>query len=214
MLILIATFLNPWIFYLFKNKPLIAICLIALSLISIKIIQKPQKKLTFLLFCLTFTLFLVIFTSNFKKTDWQYTPTEEKVVTPRHNEFTQGLGAFYTNKLSLKYTKDIKVYIEKYIQNTIENLDPNLFFLSSHPRERPGVYEFEKYWIIFLPFFILGFFDFLKRPGRIFSLYIICIIFLSGFISRNYSPGPVFYFPVMNTFIFLGLEKVLKLIKK
>lgn len=76
----------------------------------------------------------------------------------RHEFYANSLGKIYTNRYSLAYFKVYAPLSYKLHRNFFANLNPNLYFFNSHPRERSGIEEFKKYLPFFLPFFIIGVF--------------------------------------------------------
>lgn len=128
----------------------------------------------------------------------------------RHEYYAKGLGKFYTNRISLGYYKDYSIPLYKLKRNFFSNLDLNLYFFASHPRERAGVEEFSKYWPFFLLFFIIGLlYVVYKRLKRI-LVYILVVSLISAVISPYYNLGPILFFPVVNVIITLGILLSLK----
>lgn len=130
------------------------------------------------------------------KSLWQYSPEEIFSLNQRRS-FYPFYDKFFQNKLTFSLTK--------FQRNLFYNLDPNLYFFATHPRERLKVSEFEKFPAIFLPFFLVGFFVFLKKPSKKIILKLVLAWVLSAFLSPE-PPGPIFMYPVITYFIFKGAE--------
>lgn len=137
---------------------------------------------------------------QFDKTLWQNRPEEIFLLNQRRG-FYPFYGKFFQNKLSLLVTK-LK-------RNLFYNLDPNLYFFATHPRERLGIRETEKFPVIFLPFFLIGFFVFLKKTSKKILTFTLFALFLSAFLSPQ-PPGPIFMYPVIIYLINLGIQPVFK----
>ncbi|MDD5415723.1 MAG: hypothetical protein PHE48_01815 [Candidatus Daviesbacteria bacterium] len=132
----------------------------------------------------------------------------------RHEFYAKDLGKIYTNKFSLTYFKEYNFPLIKLQRNLFANLDPNLYFFASHPRERAGVEEFNKYSPIFLPFFLIGVFYSIYILLPNFLIYAISVLLLSSIISSKYNLGPILFFPLINYLITVGLILSFKNIKK
>lgn len=136
------------------------------------------------------------------KSLWQYSPEEIFLLNQRRS-FYPFYGKFFQNKLIFS--------LNKLERNLFYNLDPNLYFFTTHPRERLKVSEFEKFPAIFLPFFVVGFFAFLKKPSKKIVVFMFLALFLSSFLSFQ-PPGPIFMYPVITYFIFLGMQGTVKIL--
>lgn len=135
------------------------------------------------------------------KSLWQYNPEEIFLLNQRRS-FYPIYGRLFQNKFIFSLNK-----IER---NLFYNLDPNLYFFAAHPRERLKVNEFEKFPAIFLPFFLVGFFVFFKKPSKKITLSMVLALVLNAFLSPE-PPGPIFMYPVITYFIFKGAEGVVKI---
>lgn len=171
------------------------------------------KKKFFVIFAILTILTVVISIKGaFDESIFRNSALDIQQLNKRHEYFAKGLGKIYTNRFSLSLYKDFSVPLYKLQRNFFSNLDINLYFFASHPRERAGVEEFNKYWPVFLPFFTAGLlFVVYKRKSKI-IIYILIISLISAFISPFYNLGPILFFPVMNVIttvgILLGLKKI------
>ncbi len=209
IIFLLSIFSNSWFFFIYKNSLLISLLLVVLNFTLIASIKTANKKWLIMLVALTTIVTLISFSSSFKKDDWQYDSAGLIIMKSRHLELSGSLGYLYNNKFAPLYLQKYLPLFSSYFRNTFEILDLNLFFLASHPRERANVYEYERYWIITLPIFLIGLLVFIKNHNIILLYYLITIILVSGFISDTYMLGPILYFPIINTFLYMGLNTLL-----
>lgn len=105
----------------------------------------------------------------------------------------------------MAYFKYFNLPLYKLQSNFFANLDPNLYFFASHPRERTGVEEFQKYLPVFLPFFVLGFISIIYKSSWKILTYVTFIAVISSIISPKYNLGPILFFPVINLLITTGV---------
>lgn len=91
--------------------------------------------------------------------------------------------------------------------NFSEAVDPNLFFFANHPRERPGIVEYEKFAYILLPFFVLGILS-LKKANLKYLLASLTPLVLISFIGNSNPLGPFSLFPLVTANIAVGLTPV------
>lgn len=214
LLFLAVTLGNLWIWWIFKENFIIGILLVILSYLFFKqVIIKAQAgqfiALIFIFIIVTFFTLRV----GFDKNIFFISAEEQAQQDARHGLYAVELGQLYKNKLSLNFYKYFNSSIHKLERNFFYNLDPNLYFFASHPRERPGIGEFDKYPWILLPFFITGLFV-IFQYYPIVGIYFIWITFMSMFLNPAYSLGPVLFFPLINVVIALGLIYFIQLVKK
>lgn len=214
-LLLGITFGNLWVWRIFKENFIIGILLVILSFLLFKqVITKAQKGQ---LIVLIFILIIVVFLSlrvGFDKNISIISADEQLHQNSRHELYAVELGELFKNKVSLRFYKDFSWSIRKLERNLFYNLDLNLYFFSTHPRERAGIEEFEKYPWILLPFFIVGLFLVIQYNYLILGAYFILAAFTSMFLSPAYRLGPVLFFPLINVVIALGLIYFLRLVKQ
>lgn len=100
------------------------------------------------------------------------------------------------------------------MRNFSEAIDPNVYFFASHPRERVGTVEFEKFPYIFLPFFLYGIFCLAKRDKRIiFYSFIIPVIAIS-FVGPSNKFGTIALFPFIVVVAAMGLYSFFEFVTK
>ncbi len=170
-----------------------------------------------LIFCFVFILFtltsFMMIRSGSDKGLLSPTPEDQIKLNDRHFYYAKELDKLFLNRKVLNYYKNYSLPVYKFEGNLFSNLDFNLYFFSSHPRERAGIGEFEKYSPLFLPFFILGMLLMIYRVSIWAAGYLIVSVFVSAFISPTYELGPILFFPLINICITLGLIYSLNFIK-
>lgn len=213
IVLLIVTFSNFWLWKILQQNVLLTCLLLLLTLLLFASTQNSYTKFTrsiapILLIIFSFTSFILI-SKNFDPALKTQNPTEVKLYNKRHEYFAAGFGPFFANKLSLRFYKNIYPATSTYLKSLSYSIDPNLYFFISHPREKPGIDEFEKYSPLLLPFFVIGFFIHFLNFFRykVISTYLISSIAITGFIDPHFILGPVLLFPYLNILIFFGLSK-------
>ncbi len=211
---LLIIFANFWIWKILKENPIIGIALIIVNILLFLLTTKINKiilSLT-LIFCLFLSSQILI--SGFDKNLSTLTVDGQKQQDTRHGYFSQDLGKLFQNKYALHFYKEAYPYLNTYLNNTFDNLSPNLYFFENHPREREKVGEFSKYPGIFILPFIVGFLLIFKSISKILVIYFLFAVLVSGFIRQNYFLGPVLFFPLINILISRGIIKTYKILRK
>lgn len=212
LLIIIIIFANLWWFPIFKENLLYGLLVITITLsLFILTLKLLTHKLAFILLMITFITSSLLLSISLLKDHFDYTlqkmsPAEELQLMQRHGLYADGLKLMFTNKFSQNFYKNWSLPLEKYLRNTSYSIDPNLYFFKSHPREKTGIDEFDKYFLILLPLFIIGLFKHVVSFGRfkLLTIYLILSILISGFISPFFKLGPILFFPYINILIALG----------
>lgn len=215
LILLGVIFLNFWIWRILEQNTPAAVVLILLTFLLFNlIIEKEEKIWIFCLILILFTLtsFMMI-KSDFDKGFLSLTPEDQVKLNDRHFYYAKELGILFLNSKVLNYYKNYSLPVHKFESNLFSNLDPNLYFFASHPRERAGVNEYEKYSPIFLPFFILGILLMIYWGTIWATSYLIAVVLVSALISPNHQLGPILFFPLINICIALGLIYALKFVK-
>lgn len=211
VLLLVVIFSASWSWHIFKLNPLIFFILIIFNLLLLRITLKPAAGIVKLI---TVTLFLAllfyILQNGFDKSIWVMSPDQILKQNKRHIFYSADLRKLYTNKISLYYYTRLSEPLAGLQSNLFSNLDINLYFFSSHPRERAGKIEFEKYSFLVLPFFLIGTFSVIKKRYLSLKLYFLGALSMSAFVSSNYSLGPILFFPLINVVVTLGFLSVIK----
>ena len=137
-------------------------------------------------------------------------PLENDLIERRHEYLAKELGKVYRNRVGLYYHKKLIPVIFRLQKNFFSNLDINLYFFTSHTRERVGVDEFSKFPFIFLPFASLGLIKVFWEKNKLVLVYFILAALVSTFLHPTYNLGPVLFFPLINLLFFKGLLVIIK----
>lgn len=195
----IALFGNLWIWKIYLLNPLAFVAAI-FGFIAIHFNNK--RLLVVLLIILCF-----IQLNHTKRTDLFSISNDQKRLQDLR------LSAYPPIKPPVAYwleAKPVSVAVTRLQANFFEAMDINLYFFASHPSERVGVREFEKFPYVLLPPFIIGAIALFNRKKAATAIALLVPIF---FITRYGidTEGSVFaLFPVISYAIFLGLKKMLK----
>jgi len=203
---LLVIVLNPWWWTIIQRNLAVGVLIFVLSLVVyIYFWQIKLGKLLLVLSVLTIILFVISTREAFDESIFRPSSLDIQQMSRRHEFYANGLGKIYTNRFSLAYFKEYNLPLYKLQRNFFGNLDPNLYFFNSHPRERLGVEEFNKYFPIFLPFFLIGIFYLICKPLPKIMIYLVAISLISSIISPKYNLGPVLFFPIINFIITVGI---------
>lgn len=202
---ILVIFLTPWWWHVIQTDLLIGLLIFVQSILLFLFILHPKLKIAGAILILTAIVAVSAVTQAFDETILRLSALDIQQLTRRHEFYASGLKKIYTNRISLAYFNNIDLPLNKIERNYFENLDINLYFFATHPRERVGIDEFEKYLVIFLPFFILGLFYTIYLPYIWIIVYLLVISLVSTFISPKYNLGPVLFFPVINFMITFGI---------
>ncbi len=216
LIISAVTFINPWIWKIISGNLLLALLLIFLSLsLYLAISLKESNRRYFLLTAvLVIPVSALVFLSAYDRN--LFIPSSEEILRQdsKHMYFSHNLGKMYLNKAGLYFHQNLDLPFYKLQSNFFSNLDPNLYFFAGHPRERAGFGDFEKYLFLSLPFFIAGIVIALQKKLKVIAGYFIAAAAIGALIRPDYIFGPVLFFPLINTFISLGVLNALSLIRK
>lgn len=214
-ILLLVIMLNPWWWIILQRNLWVGLLVFVLSFIVFQyFFQNKSSGIFFILSVLTGILILISLSQALDESIVRTSALEIQQYNKRHEYYASSLGKIYTNRFSLAYFKEYNFPLLKLQRNFFANLDPNLYFFASHPRERLGIEEFKKYLPIFLPFFLLGFFYIIYKPPPRFWIYIVVISLISSIVSPYYNLGPVLFFPIINLLIAIGLSLCLKISKR
>ena len=189
---------NFWIWFIFSKNVWIGISLVAETILFYLVISWFNKRLFALFIAIYLLLVIYLFTTGFDKDIWKDTPTESLALRQRYEYLATDLGKIYKNRFAIFYHQKASSALYKIQSNIFSNLDINLYFFASHPREREKVYEYKKYPFILWPFFLFGAYLSLKKINRIFFSYLLISLLVSAFIQQNIIFGPILFFPLIN----------------
>lgn len=203
VLIVLISIANFWIWRIFVQSPILALALMLLSIFLIL-----RLKVLSLILMILLSLFLL--RTSFDTNLLYVSPLEKDKLENRHEYYAQNLGRIYRNRIGIYLHKNVSPYVARFEKNLAYNLDPNLYFFASHPRERLGIDEFDKFPLIALPFFLIGLGVLFLDKNNFLPIYVLAAVFISGFLFPGYRLGPVLMFPFMTAIIYLGLSRILE----
>lgn len=215
LILLGIVFLNFWIWKIIVENINIAIIITILTFLLFQILTGKNFKvlsLTFIIVLFSILSFQILKTGFDKKI--QTLKAEDNIkLNERHLYYSQELGNLFLNRKVLNFYRNYSLSLYKYEQNLFSNLDLNLYFFASHPRERADVAEFEKFPMLFLPFFIIGTILLIYWGSNWAFIYLILASSMSAFITSVYPLGPILFFPFVSVSIAIGIIYVLGRIK-
>lgn len=191
------------------------------SILLFSSLMKESRKL-FYAFLLLLIPLLIIQWKTTNNADLRYmNVTEKYIFTYRKSE----LPIFTINFLNKTKSINSALYIanervalfDKWEQNLLRSIDLNLYFFGGHPRERPGIREFEKYSFLFLPFFVVGLYCSISLKK--WSLLVSCLVplIVISVAGQDNQIGPFSLFPFFTATISLGLllvkERLFRILK-
>lgn len=207
LITIVIVFTTPWAWKILNYNVFLCLILILITAIFLKLLfsNKFNVILTLIL-CLAFLIVTVINLQIGFDQDLRKLNVNEKVqLNERHRYYAGELGIIFLNRFSLNYYKNYNPYFYKFQRNFFSVLDLNLYFFASHPREREGISEFEKFHSLYLIFFVVGIiYSFRLRPLLV-MLYLLAAGLVSGLISPTFELGPVLFFPFVATLTILGV---------
>lgn len=211
-ILLVLLLFTPYTWYILPKDPLIALLSITLSFVLLRGVLTYPKKI-FLINITLVVLFLIItlliLLKGFDKEIWITPSSEISQQIKRQNFYAEGFGKLYRNRIGIYYFENINSPLFKIQRNLFSNIDMNLYFFASHPRERGGLIEFEKYLYIFLPIFLYGVYEVAKQRKFILGYYFISALLISSFIRSDYLLGPILFFPLINSILSMGAISLL-----
>ena len=221
MFLLVITIANFWFWQIFSNNFILGVILLLIEAELFILITKKNLKKVYTIALSVSVLILVTLSAFLLREKFDYnlltiSPTELSILNERHDSLVKRFGGIFPNKYFHYYKlQEYSLVAGKYLQNIFYSLDPNLYFFRSHPREKVGIDEYEKYSPFVLPLFVIGvlFLIIHWRKYKSLILYFITAILLTGFIDPGYKLGPLLTFPFMNIILYLGLVASIPKIK-
>ena len=202
LFLLPAIFLNPWIWKIWGENWPAALAMLPITAAYFAILLGGVRRIvavsiitTLSLACLTF------FLAGPDLRLINPTPTEIWTVNQRRSLYPKPWGRLFQNKVVLA--------LDKIIGNVYTVLDPNLYFFSTHPRERLGISEFSKISPWFLPVFLVGLFFWIRNFRKIYLFPLALGLLLAAVSDPASSSGPVSLFPWVSSLIAWGLYKLI-----
>ena len=212
LILLFISIFNPCIWKIFQLNIFLAILLIITSFLLFNLLSKHEFSpkyliVTIIIFCILSVIGVKLgYDQDLKKLKFY----EEIQLDGRNKYYSKELGRLFLNRYSLNYYKNYNPYLYKFQHNFFSVLDPNLYFFSSHPRERPGINEFEKFPSFYSGLFIIGVIYILQFQPLLAIIYFLSAALISGFISPGFELGPILFFPFVVTLTALGVIHLLR----
>lgn len=220
IILIILTVSNYWFWQIINFNIILSFALLIIELILFRaVIQKSDRKnMRVLSFVVIFILLVsggILIKKNIDKNLFVNSPTEVSLYNQRHGYFSEGLGFIFNNKVTQHYYTDLDRGLGKYATNVSYVIDPNLYFFRSHPREKAGIDEYDKYSPFVLPLFIIGTLILIAnfKEYLLLILYFVLSVLITGFITPGFKLGPVLMFPFVNIILYLGFVKTVQVIK-
>lgn len=213
LLVILAT---PWFWRLYSINFFVVATVVIISMLFFYLAFTTVRFKTFLWFGLLYGLTLVLAFLIRDQFDFGLgvlNSVEKTILSARQNYLGLEVGRIFLNRIGLGFFYDYNPLIEHFIRNFFYVLDPNQYFFGSHPRERANVFEFAKFWPIFLPFWVIGLSRFLSI-SKLTGTYMLTVVLLSIFISLNSPIGPIFIIPIILVAICEGIYKTISWIKR
>ena len=159
---LLSSLCNYWIWHTFHNNLFFCLWGIFLSLFILKFNGSTTAGLLVVLISIFFVAIFFLQTSP--KLIFDLSDLEIYTINERRSYYSRRfIGQFLENK---------PLYIfSKWQKNVFESLDINNYFFASHPRERLGISEYKKFPFIYLPVFLFGLFQIIKKKHAFLFLY-------------------------------------------
>ncbi|MDQ5930314.1 MAG: hypothetical protein QG594_2102 [Bacteroidota bacterium] len=221
LILIFFTLANYWFWQILKTSLTLCAILIILELAIFKLSVRKNTKKRIIFYSGLIVFCILIFSvfgtkQRFDETLAVNSPTEAHIINQRHGYLAEGLGIFFTNRVAQQYYVNWNPKIGKYLRNVSFAVDPNLYFYRSHPREKAGIDETEKYSPFVIPFFIIGILFLITHAGNFpyLIIYLLLAVFITGFLDPKYILGPILVFPFINIVLYLGLTTTVTEVKK
>lgn len=203
--ILIVLVCNFWSWELFTYNLFLFLIVWTASILLYLSIIRSSKKLLYI-FCLILIPVLIIQLKTTKNAVLDYmSETDRQLFATRRGE----LSAIVPNLGKYLESKPEYIFL-KFEHNSLRATDLNLYFFGSHPRERSGIREFEKFSFLFLPFFIFGLLKAIKSAPLQLSISLLIPLVVLSVIGEDNLIGPFSLFPFFSVMIAIGLASLIK----
>lgn len=209
--LIFALLFNYWIYKIFSINFFIGLIVLIFTLLAYKAFKGRGKKISKkLIIFFLFVLLLQVITTQKQSLI--------NISNDNRREIDMRLKAYPPKYLRIGYWLEERkesIAFSRILNNFFENIDPNLYFLSNHPRERVGVKEYEKFPYILFPVFLMGVLKIIKDKNKEFlTLFFAVPIILLSFFGNINPMGPFSVFPFFAITISEGLGPTLAWISK
>lgn len=207
LVLLVISFTNPWFWKILNVNIFLGLSIAVTSFSQFILISSQKWRLKYLI--TTIFMFIILSAFGIKlgyDQDLKIIKVDEQIQLDQRNRYySKDLGELFLNKYVLNYYQNYNPYISKFQHNFFANLDPNLYFFASHPRERAGINEFEKFPSFYFLFFLLGIIYILQLQPKRLMLYFFVAALIGGLISPAFELGPILFFPLVTSLTTLGV---------
>lgn len=179
LLIFVLIFSNFWIFWIFEFNFIIGEIITVLTLLLFVNTFSKSTIINLVIFLLlAFAgLFLLM---NYLNHNLLTTSEIGKIrIEQRRNYYSQELGKLYGNKVGIFYFDKLKPDISKIQTEFFSSLDWNIYF---SPKQ---LLSYEKFPLIFSPFFIAGLLYFIYKSNKVITTYFIISLLITTFITLD-----------------------------
>ncbi|MEK7526381.1 MAG: hypothetical protein AAB546_02790 [Patescibacteria group bacterium] len=212
MIFLLILFGNVWIWKMLSFNIFIGSLVILVSAVSFVTYKNNHK--TIGLAVLMFTLVLVQIKTTNVKSLVALSETQKIQSIQRMSEYPPVYVHLFGKTVWIPAARWFEQRHEYRIitrlgNNFSEVIDPNLYFIASHPRETDSIESFEKFPFIALPLFALGLVGLIK--GKNFMLLVVLGILplvVSILVGTRNPVGPISLFPLFWLAIYIGADKI------
>lgn len=200
---ILLAFFSAWTFKIFQDNKLLTIFQIILAILLFLTLSSKLSKKFNLIICFALIincLFFVI--THFDPDLTQISALEKSYITTRQNYYPHGLGKYIHNNYSLSFYR-----IER---NFFTNLDFNQFFFGGAPRFRSYALDFDKFPLLFLPFFIFGVYKLMKKvkQEKIIAGTILIGLIICSLGNPDYIVGIYPLYPIILAITSFGIYKI------
>lgn len=204
LLPLFIVFSNFWIYKILTQNILTGV---TLAITSLFIILKPGSKLIVIGLLLLF--FLQTQTTSIKSLVL-LDNDEQRVQSERIRSYPLtyidlGIKVIWLKPDSWIEKNNLVIAFSKLEENLFANLDLNRYFFGGFPRNKPE--DFEKFPLAYLPIFVLGVFNFLKKKlFKDLGILFITPLVLFSFLGNDNRLGSFAFFPFFMLMFLEGIK--------
>ncbi len=203
--VLLISLTSGWFYLIIKRELVSAIVLLVLSIgLSFELAKLGTRWLRG--FCLVgLILFSVLFTyTHLAKEIFKPNVLDLNFIETRQSYYPYHLGKLIHNKYTL--------LLYKYQRNLFTNLSFNQFFFGGEPRFRPYAFDFEKYPLFYLIFFLYGLFCIFrlqKKFARFFLVYFFIVLLILAFADPGFDLGLYPLYPIITAILSFGIYNLI-----
>lgn len=208
LVIFIVGLVNSLMYKMFPNSFLFGLLLITEgALLFLTTIHYKRKILIITISIIFIMLSIFILNKQFDKNIFAISNLESERIRARQEYYASELGKIYRNKIGLFYFNNLRLYFSKISDNFFSHINIQQYFSLNK------IIEYEKIPILFAPFFVIGFLNFLINLPMVATVYLFLALIVSSITSFNSEVGPFLLLPFINLCITIGLLKLIQFLK-